>query len=103
MELLVNYDWPGNVRELQNIIERALILSKNGAIQIAPLLFPSKGNETRRSGEESFVRLDECVSNNILSALEKTKGRINGPKGAAELLGINPSTLRNKMKKLGIK
>ncbi len=47
--------------------------------------------------------LDECISNNILSALKKTNGRINGPHGAAELLVINPSTLRNKMKKLGIK
>ena len=103
MQLLVNYDWPGNVRELQNIIERALILSKNEAIQIAPLLFPSKDNETKHPGAESFVKLDECVSTNILAALKKTNGRINGPNGAAELLGIHPNTLRNKMKKLGIK
>ncbi len=104
MQLLVNYDWPGNVREMQNIIERALILSKNGAIEIEPLLFPSKDNKTNRSLRgESFMRLDECMIDNILSALKTTNGRINGPNGAAELLGINPSTLRNKMKKLGIK
>lgn len=103
MQLLVNYDWPGNVRELQNIIERAIILSKNDKIEIAPLLFPSKDNKKNHSRGESFVRLDECMSNNILSALKKTNGRINGPNGAAELLGVNPSTLRNKMKKLGIK
>ncbi|OPY66189.1 MAG: Formate hydrogenlyase transcriptional activator [Syntrophorhabdaceae bacterium PtaU1.Bin034] len=103
MQLLVNYDWPGNVRELQNIIERAIILSKNDMIEIAPLLLPSKDNKTNYSREERFVRLDECINNTILSALKKTNGRINGPNGAAVLLGINPSTLRNKMKKLGIK
>ncbi|WP_190240466.1 hypothetical protein [Pelotomaculum schinkii] len=67
MQLLVNYDWPGNIRELQNIIERAVILSKNDMIEIAPLLFPSKDNKTTPSREERVVGLAECISNNILS------------------------------------
>jgi len=102
MQLLVNYDWPGNVRELQNIIERALILSKGDALEIAPLLFNSTDNKTTPSREERVVGLNECMSNNILSALKKTNGRINGPNGAAELLRIHPNTLRYKMKKLGL-
>jgi len=103
MQLLVNYDWPGNVRELQNIIERAIILSKKNVIEVAPLLFPSRDSGAARPDAEGFARLDECLSNNIRSALKKAKGRINGPGGAAELLGVNPSTLRNKIKRLGIK
>ena len=103
MQLLIDYDWPGNVRELQNIIERAIILSKNSVLEISPLLFPTKEKKVTRPREDTFVPLDDCITTTILSALKKAKGRINGPHGAAELLGINPSTLRNKMKKLGIK
>jgi len=103
MELLVNYDWPGNVRELQNIIERAVIISKNNMLEIEPLLFPSRHDKMIHSQEEGVLKLDDCMRINILSALEKTNGRINGADGAAQLLGINPSTLRNKIKKLGLR
>ena len=100
---LMEYHWPGNVRELENVIERALILKPTG-----PLTFehlnpgqPKKTLELQGQGEETG-NLDEVISRHIRRVLSKTKGRINGSDGAAAFLGINPSTLRNRMKKLGI-
>jgi transcriptional regulator with GAF, ATPase, and Fis domain len=103
MQMLVNYDWPGNVRELQNIIERAVILSKDNKVEIEPLLFSAKNKKSTHFREEKTETLGECLSSKIRSALKNSNGRISGPKGAAKLLGINPSTLRNKMKKHGIR
>ncbi|OPY73026.1 MAG: Formate hydrogenlyase transcriptional activator [Syntrophorhabdus sp. PtaU1.Bin058] len=106
MDRLVRYDWPGNVRELENVIERALILSKGGPLVFDRLFpfyesahidlpLPSSRQKERRS-------LDEVVSDHIRQTLVETKGKVHGPGGAAELLGMHPSTLRSKMKKLGI-
>ncbi len=103
IERLMEYHWPGNVRELQNVIERALILNPAG-----PLMFkhfnPGLSQERKRVSKEieEIRNLDEVVSGYIRRALTKTKGKINGPDGAAKILGVNPSTLRNRMKKLGI-
>ncbi len=100
---LMEYLWPGNVRELENIIERGLILSPTG-----PLTFEHlnpgqpKGTMELEGPIEEIVNLDEVVSRHIHRALSKTKGKVNGADGAAAMLGINPSTLRNRMKKLGI-
>ncbi len=100
---LMTYHWPGNVRELENVIERALILNPTG-----PLTFnhlnqgrTKKSLELRGQSEETD-NLDEVISQHIRRVLSKTKGKVNGPDGAAAFLGINPSTLRNRMKKLGI-
>jgi len=99
MALLKAYDWPGNVRELQNIIERAVILRRDNQLSITPLL----SADIRRPEMPSIAEsLDDHIVQHIAEALKKTGGRISGPKGAAKLLGINPSTLRNKMKKLGM-
>jgi transcriptional regulator with GAF, ATPase, and Fis domain len=99
----MGYRWPGNVRELQNVIERALILNPEG-----PLAFDGMGRHTLQSAApvdispvESY-NLDETIAHHISRVLEITNGRINGPDGAAQLLGVNPSTLRNRMKKLKI-
>ena len=99
----MSYRWPGNVRELQNVIERALILNPEG-----PLAFDGMGRHTLQSAApvdispvESY-NLDETIAHHISRVLEITNGRINGPDGAAQLLGVNPSTLRNRMKKLKI-
>jgi len=102
-EMLMRYDWPGNVRELQNIIERALILSPEGG----PLEFDNLGIVSTDFSEQSRLSnrpetLDEVISQHILQVLSRTDGRISGEKGAAKILNINPSTLRNRMKKLGI-
>jgi transcriptional regulator with GAF, ATPase, and Fis domain len=103
IEPMMTYRWPGNVRELQNVIERALILNPQG-----PLTFEHLGTTPERSADlaeapavQSY-NLDEVVSRHISRVLEITNGKINGEDGAAELLGVNPSTLRNRMKKLGI-
>jgi transcriptional regulator with GAF, ATPase, and Fis domain len=102
------YHWPGNVRELENVVERALIQNCGLADSVPPLvktsaLAQSKTcllPETGRNNE--FSTLDDAISMHIRRALEMTDGKIYGRDGAAELLGINPSTLRSRMKKLSI-
>lgn len=104
MEPLMHYHWPGNVRELQNVIERALILDPSG-----PLSFGYLDTNTSRENISSDPRpldsynLDEVISNHINRVLAITNGKVNGDDGAAALLGVNSSTLRNRMKKLGIR
>jgi formate hydrogenlyase transcriptional activator len=100
---LMEYHWPGNVRELENVIERALILSPKGPLTFEHLNLgrPKKPLGVQGQMEETD-NLDEAVSRLIRRVLSETKGKVNGPDGAAALLGINPSTLRNRMKKLGI-
>jgi transcriptional regulator with GAF, ATPase, and Fis domain len=100
---LMEYDWPGNVRELQNVVERALILNPNGPLTFEHLNLAQQ-KESSESQEQTIEpdNLDEVISRHIRRALSKAKGKIHGPGGAAELLGINASTLRNRMNKLGI-
>ena len=103
IEPMMSYRWPGNVRELQNVIERALILNPQG-----PLTFENLGTKRQKPADPTEVpsvqsyNLDEMIAQHINRVLRISKGRINGRDGAAELLGINPSTLRNRMKRLGI-
>ncbi len=99
MDALVHYDWPGNVRELQNVVERAMILDPYG-----PLLFeeirPRHAATPIKDGK--IKPLDQLVADHIRLALSICDGRVHGDGGAAELLGLNPSTLRGKMAKHGI-
>jgi DNA-binding NtrC family response regulator len=99
----MEYEWPGNIRELQNIVERTLILNPNGPISFEHLIMPERG-ETSEQVEQAAEsdNLDDIIVRHIRQVLVKTKGKIHGMGGAAELLGINPSTLRNRMNKLGI-
>ncbi len=100
MERLVRYTWPGNVRELQNVIERAVILSRSSIVEIADqFLIPSKPLPQTASP----VNLQELEREHIQRVLQQTHWRIYGPYGAADLPGLNPSTLRSRMKKLGIR
>ena len=101
---LKGYNWPGNVRELQNLIERALILNRGDS-----LTFPELGTPIDHLVEEAVPgsaplnqTLNEVEKAHIQMILNESKGKIAGPSGAAERLGINPSTLRSRMKKLGI-
>ena len=99
----MEYHWPGNVRELQNVVERALILNPDGPLTFEHLNLPQQ--QKISDLPELTIEpdnLDEVISRHIRRALSKVKGKIHGPGGAAELLGINPSTLRNRMDKLGI-
>ena len=103
IEPLMTYHWPGNVRELENVIERALILNPAGPLTFENLNLrqPQKSAELREQ-VGAVDDLDAVVSRHIRRVLSRAKGRVNGPEGAAALLGINPSTLRNRMKKLRI-
>jgi transcriptional regulator of acetoin/glycerol metabolism len=90
--------WPGNVRELANILERAVILCQGRVLQEDHI-----GELSASSHQaESFMTLKETERHHILQALEKTNGVLAGPKGAAQLLGLNRSTLWSRMRKLGI-
>jgi formate hydrogenlyase transcriptional activator len=99
MNSLVNYDWPGNVRELQNVVERSVVLATGAIVQIDDSMVQSD----RAARESSLDTLENTERNHIMRALTETHWVIHGKKGAAEILGINPSTLRSRMEKLGIK
>jgi len=110
MALLKHYRWPGNVRELENKVEQALIRYL-GRLQQGPLIFEGlqEGLQKRENKpitgyqQSNFPEFDELVRHHILKALQLCNNRIHGENGAAALLNINPSTLRSKMKKLGIR
>jgi transcriptional regulator with GAF, ATPase, and Fis domain len=104
MAPLIAYAWPGNVRELENVIERALILSKGRPLTFDNIVWPDDNGEQEGSTTriDDFLNLDHVISNHIRHALDTTKGRVHGPSGAAQLLGLNPSTLRHRMRKLRI-
>jgi transcriptional regulator with GAF, ATPase, and Fis domain len=100
MQSLRRYGWPGNIRELQNIIERAVVLAKGPVVQVDESTL--RADET--AGDGSLIDTLESVERrHIVRALGETHWVIHGKKGAAELLGINPSTLRSRMEKLAIK
>jgi transcriptional regulator with GAF, ATPase, and Fis domain len=108
IERLKAYQWPGNVRELENLIERELInkrgKEKHGGLTFEQFDAPRKTSELTilHEGDHSLSTLDEGVSRLIRHALQVSNGKISGTRGAGELLGINPNTLRSRMRKLGI-
>jgi len=100
---LMEYQWPGNVRELQNVVERTLILNPKGPLTFEHMnLHHHKKNKQLKKLSTCSDNLDEINTQHIRKVLSKTDGKIHGKGGAAELLGINPNTLRNRMNKLGI-
>lgn len=101
MQQLKYYKWPGNVRELENLIERAIILS-NSKILVIPE-FEADSTNTLSSINGHRITLDQVQKDHILKTLNDTNWKIDGKEGAAELLDIKPSTLRDRMKKFGIK
>ena len=98
LDKLVGYHWPGNIRELENMIERGVILSFG-----PELIVPDIGVRTTEVNPDSAITtLEENERSHILRALKKTSGKVAGRGGAAEILGINPNTLRHRLKKLRI-
>ena len=114
MDLLCRYDWPGNVRELQNVIERAVVLSRGPILRLGTDLLPIKGcaEELETDSDDAglepaadpsyYASLEQIEKNHILRVLGRTGGVIDGERGAAKILDIHPNTLRSRMKKLGI-
>jgi len=103
MEALICYQWPGNIRELQNVIERAVIITKGATLTVAlHELTPDAGIKTSQSGPSLQETLAEMERTQILRALERSNWVIAGPNGAAAQLAIKRSTLCSRMQKLGI-
>lgn len=114
---LLGYDWPGNVRELRNVIERAVILARGGVLDFdLPMAGPVSGTTAVRMAprmaagdgpkpEPGFLteaEFDQRQRENLLAVLERANWKVKGPDGAAELLGIKPTTLFSRMRKMGI-
>lgn len=95
MTRMKNYSWPGNIREMRNIIERAMILSPGNNLEIDHLGVDEALSTTP-------FTLEEIDRNHILEVLDNTGWRVSGPLGAARRLGLKESTLRWRMRKLGI-
>ena len=107
MQFLTQYHWPGNIRELENIIERQIILAKSNKIHFDFLaketvinndVFKPKINTSLMSAQDQKL-LDKT---NLMNALKQCRGKVYGDNGAAELLGLKPTTLSSKLKKYGI-
>jgi formate hydrogenlyase transcriptional activator len=101
MRGLQAYPWPGNIRELQNVLERACVMATSPIVDIDDAL-PIAIMADRPAHNGHVVTLDDNERAHIRRALAATGGRIHGPRGAANILDINPSTLRSRMEKLGI-
>ena len=99
IEVFRNYTWPGNIRELENIIERSILTSKGNKLVLGDWLPQAAGHDHI----ESILTLEDAEKEHILLALEQTGWRVSGEKGAARILGLPPTTLESKMRKLGLK
>jgi formate hydrogenlyase transcriptional activator len=95
MQALTSYSWPGNIRELEHLIERAVILSPAGTLKVPPF-------EVEELAEGGSSALEDVEREHILRVLRRVGGKIAGPGGAAEQLGMNRTTLNSRMQKLGI-
>ncbi len=95
VEALQQYPWPGNIRELRNVIENAMIMSKDKTLKLMPPVDQSLN-------VVKDLKLEVVERNHIIDVLEKTSWRVSGERGAAKLLGLKPTTLESRMKKLGV-
>ncbi|ARD20434.1 sigma-54 interaction domain-containing protein [Shewanella japonica] len=101
LKKLQQYTWPGNVRELQNLIEREIILSQNQVLEFNSLSLSGSQHADETKLKQPLT-MAEAEAEHIQQTLEHTQWRISGPQGAAAVLNMPPSTLRSRMKKLGI-
>ncbi|HEX7359150.1 MAG TPA: helix-turn-helix domain-containing protein, partial [Bryobacteraceae bacterium] len=103
IDVLSGYDWPGNIRELQNVIERAVILNHGPVVKLGgDLLSVTSFPAAEASGAPEQISLEEIERRHIGQILGTTAWVIEGPRGAARILGLHPNTLRSRMKKLGL-
>ena len=97
MQAFCRYSWPGNIRELEHVIERAVILSPGRELRISPV-----ESDQRAASASKAATLEDVEREHMLRVMEETKGKIGGPGGAAERLGMNRTTLNSRMQKLQI-
>ena len=107
LALLARYDWPGNVRELAAVIDRAALLGVGGRLALHAAMgaatAPSARPDTTSHPTGEPLALDDAIRAHIRAALDHARGKVEGPGGAAEILRINPNTLRSKIRKLGMR
>ena len=102
IDALMEYDWPGNIRELENLIERAMILCLGNTLEAGDWL--PKSTASNANGEQkTLLKLEEVEKEHIIGTLRKMNWKVSGDNGAARILGLNPTTLEARMKKLGIR
>jgi PAS domain S-box-containing protein len=101
MQRLVSYSWPGNVRELENVLERAVILASSPVLEVAGNVLPV--SQELPAAAPAPASLETTQRQHILTVLQQTGWVIDGPRGAARILGLHPNTLRSRLKKLGIR
>jgi DNA-binding NtrC family response regulator len=101
LTLLQRYDWPGNVRELQHVVERAVVVGAGPTLQCEDIALEKEKTEVSSSGE--LVSLEEMERRYLRRVLEQTGGVIAGPKGACAILRLPESTLRHRLRKLGLR
>jgi transcriptional regulator with GAF, ATPase, and Fis domain len=99
MEQLLAYRWPGNIRELENVLERAVILETDNILEIEPGILSATGAGPAPTERPS---LETVERDHICSVLHETNWVVDGPRGAAKILGLHPNTLRHRLRKLGI-
>lgn len=97
MNALLNYHWPGNVREMENVLERAVINSSSTKLHLADDL-----EKSYRHLDKNLKTLEAVERDYIIRILEQTRWKVSGKDSAAQILGLNRSTLRARMRKLGI-
>lgn len=103
LQQLMNYAWPGNIRELEHVIERSMLLADEDVLRDIYLPMKQMGSKSAASKTDFTIKtIEENEKEHILNTLKYCKGRISGNYGAAEFLGIPPSTLSSKLKRLGI-
>ncbi len=117
VDRLMSYSWPGNIRELQNVVERGVILSQSSVLEleadVIPALMPADSSimDDQSNVVECILppavptslTLEEIERGHIVTVLNQTRGVVEGPRGAAKILGLHPNTLRHRMQKLGLK
>jgi len=97
------YTWPGNIRELENLVERAVIMSRSAQLDAVDLFASTSATPSENTlASTSDATLEAVERAHIQQVLERTGWVIEGERGAARILGLNPSTLRGRLRKLGI-
>jgi formate hydrogenlyase transcriptional activator len=102
MAALVRYDWPGNIREMENLIERAVIVTRGSALEVPLSDLTPRARTTGPESQASVATLEDAEREHIRRALEESSWQVGGAAGAAARLGMKRTTLQSKMAKLRI-